>query len=309
MGKAEVMVSEIEEPATALYYLNKFGLGYHPDIVLLGITLGNDLGQAHLCLDPKGKYVLNIDHNRVTIEPKRNEIGNLEYEIPEAYLQKQSYLQRKLYDIRRWFKRLWLMRGFYKYEEGIISSADAETPPKLFDYGNALGMYMQPAPPPIEETYHRLFRILSAMQIVCNQHQIILAVAVFPQRFQVQPPDWESAVEKYRLNKSGFDLMGPNKRIRQFCLEHKIFFIDPTQEMAKHFELTGKRMYLPFGDMHWNKEGQSAFFEGSLAASKDLLKEGFQKVQAKNPNNLLRKIHPCAIGHRPESVNSRIPCN
>jgi hypothetical protein len=39
-GHAEVMVSELEEPATALHFLKKFGLGYHPQIVLLGITLG-----------------------------------------------------------------------------------------------------------------------------------------------------------------------------------------------------------------------------------------------------------------------------
>jgi hypothetical protein len=300
MGKAEVMVPEIEEPATALYYLQKFGLGYHPHIVLLGITLGNDLGQVYLCLDPTGKYSLKVDHDAVTIEPKPATIGPQNYVIPEAYLQKRSFLQRKLHDLRRWFTRLWLMRSYYKYSEGIISSEDAEDPPKLFDYGNALGMFMQPAPPRIEAAYRRLFRILSAMQIICQQHHIIFAVEIFPQRFQVQPPDWESAVDKYRLKKAAFDLMGPNKKIRQFCLAHNIILIDPTLAMAKRYAITRERMYLPFGDMHWNKTGHRAFFEGALPAFANLVQEGFQEVQASNPKDIPPKISSGAVGLKPD---------
>jgi hypothetical protein len=283
-GHAEVMVSEIEEPATALYYLKKFGLGYHPQIVLLGITLGNDIGQAYLCLDPKGKYNLKVDHGEVDIEPKPPTIGPQDYVIPEAYLQKKRYLQRKLHEIHRWFTRLWLLRGYYKYDEGIISSEDAEAPPMLFDYGNALGMFMNPAPPHIKEAYHRLFRILAAMQLLCKQHQVIFAIEIFPQRFQVQPPDWESAVDKYHLNKAGFDLLAPNKKIRQFCLEHEITLIDPTQDMAKRYEQTGKRMYLPFGDMHWNKEGQRAFFECAIPGFNKLVQMGFMTLRPHNKN-------------------------
>jgi hypothetical protein len=306
-GKAEVMVSELEEPATALYYLDKYGVGYHPHIVLLGITLGNDLGQAYLCLDPKGKYSLKVDDNRVAIEPKPIEIGEQPYVIPEAYLQRQSYLQRKEHDLWRWFTRLWLMRGFYRNSEGIVSSADAEDPPKLFDYGNALGMFMQPAPPLIEEAYQRLFRILSAMQAICKQHNIIFAVEIFPQRFQVQPPDWESAVDKYRLKKSAFDLMGPNKKIRQFCLENKIIIIDPTKDMARRYAVNGKRMYLPFGDMHWNKEGQRAFFECSKPAFAKLVQEGFQEMQAGHPNSFGDRFPLYVIDQKSKNMTSEIP--
>jgi hypothetical protein len=280
VGQAEVMVAEIEEPAKALYYLTKFGLGYHPHIVLLGITLGNDIGQNYLSLDSKGGYNLRVDRNQVTIEPQSIDYGAiraLNDAIPAAYLQRENYLQRKWHDFRRWFTRLWLLRSYYKDYEGIVSSVDAETPPKLFDLGNALGIFMQPAPPPIEEAYQRLFRVLSALQIECQKHQIIFVVAIFPQRFQVQPPDWESAVDKYRLNKATFDLMGPNKKIRQFCLDHKIMLIDPTQTMAKRFAQTGKRMYLPGGDMHWNQEGQRAFFEASLPVMRELGRNGFRE--------------------------------
>jgi hypothetical protein len=308
-GKSEVMVSEIEEPATALYYLSKFGLAFHPQIVLLGITLGNDIGQAYIGLDPKGKYSLKVDHDQVTIEPKTAEISESSlqnYMIPAAYLERPGFLRKQFYELRRGFKRLWLMRGFYKDNEGIVSWYDAENPPRLFDFGNALGMFMQPPPPLIDEAYQRLFRVLSAMQTICKQHQIILAVEIFPQRFQVQPPDWESAVEKYRISKGRFDLMNPNKKIRQFCLQQNIAIIDPTREMAKYYAKSGNNMYLPFGDMHWNKTGHRAFFECSLPAFANLVQEGFQQARDSYPSGLPRhKIPPRSIGHQPGSMTSR----
>lgn len=305
LGKSEVMVSEIEEPATALYYLNKFGLSYHPHIVLLGITLGNDIGQAYLS---KGKYSLKVDHNGVTIEPKPTKFVAKNYGIPEAYLQKQSYLQGELHDFQRWFSKLWLMRGFFKNNEGIMSYFDVD-PPKIFDYCNGLGVFMNPSPPPIEEGYQRLFEIILGFQKVCQQHNIFFAVQLFPQRFQVQPLDWESAVDKYRLKKSGFDLLGPNKKIGQFCLEHKIIVIDPTQDMAKRYAISGKKMYLPFGDMHWNKEGQRAFFESSLPVFARLVQKGFQEVQASNAKDVPQDKMPSGtIGHKSKSMTSGRPC-
>ena len=52
--KSEVLISCIEEPTTGLYYLSKFGQKYNPDIILLGITIGNDIAQTfpHLMHNP-----------------------------------------------------------------------------------------------------------------------------------------------------------------------------------------------------------------------------------------------------------------
>lgn len=47
---AEVLVAAIEEPVIGLNYLESFGLSFEPQIVLLGITLGNDLAQVHFSL-------------------------------------------------------------------------------------------------------------------------------------------------------------------------------------------------------------------------------------------------------------------
>ena len=45
-GKYQVSVSMIGSPKTGLDYLLKYGLSYNPDLVVLGITLGNDIWQT-----------------------------------------------------------------------------------------------------------------------------------------------------------------------------------------------------------------------------------------------------------------------
>ena len=106
---------------------------------------------------------------------------------------------------------------------------------------------------------------------------------LFPQRYQVQPEDWTRTVQEYGLKASRFNLMTPNQKIASFCRAHGIICIDPTDALARRYSRTGKPMYLPRGDMHWNKEGHRAFFEESLPAFADLVQEGFQKVRATAP--------------------------
>ena len=72
-GKAEVLVAEIEEPTAALYYLVKFGIKMNPDVVLLGITLGNDIAESYVGLDPKGPYILNLEQGKVHIDKNKNQ--------------------------------------------------------------------------------------------------------------------------------------------------------------------------------------------------------------------------------------------
>lgn len=288
LGKCEVLVSEIEEPITGLYYLSKSGLAFRPHIVLLGITIGNDIAQSYIALDQNGGNSLKIDNGNVIIEKTVGSVGvsSFEnYEISENYFITPTKFEKKVADTKKWFKTLRLTRRLYQDYEGINSWYGKQKRPKLFDIGNGLAMFLQPLPPMVEEAYQRLFKILLATQIFCNQHQIVLAVELFPQRFQVQPPDWDSAVEKYSLRKSGFDLMEPNRKIREFCRQHKILVIDPTEAMAQRYALTGKNLYLPKGDMHWSREGHRAFFECSQPALAGLAQEGFKRLKSKNPDS------------------------
>jgi hypothetical protein len=203
-GKSEILVSNIEEPTTALYYLNKFGLQFHPHIVLLGITLGNDIVQTYIGMDPKGGYAIGEYNGNASIEKTTGSIGVSafeSYDIPAIDLQPRSFFDVRIDSAERWLNRFHLVRRLFPNDLGIMSwHIDADIP-KLFDINNGLGVFLKPAPPMIEEAYQRLFRVIALMQKICQKHQIIFAVQLFPQRFQVQPADWERTVAHYRLKK------------------------------------------------------------------------------------------------------------
>jgi hypothetical protein len=288
-GPAEILVAETEEPSTALYYLDKFGLQSKPQIVLLGITLGNDIVQAYQGLDAHGRYILTTENGTVHIEKSQNSMIGFEqlaaHKIPPEYLKSESPTERFIRRAGRWLTRRHLLRRFYQQHEAITSWGDRDNL-SLFDPNNGFGVFADPLPPEIEEAYQRLFRILEAFALICRQHHILFAVQIFPQRYQVQPEDWARALDEYGLKASRFNLMGPNQKIAAFCREHGIICIDPTAAMAKWYSETPKPLYLPRGDMHWNKAGHHAFFECSLPAFANLVQEGFQKVQGHNSRTL-----------------------
>jgi hypothetical protein len=124
-------------------------------------------------------------------------------------------------------------------------------------------MFTRPLLPQAQEAYRRLFQVLEGFQVFCRARGMVFAVLLLPQRFQVQPPDWEAAVQHYRLRRSAFDLMLPNSKILDFCRERGIPCHDPTRAMAAHYQKTCKSMYFPRGDMHWNAAGNQAFFESA----------------------------------------------
>ena len=288
-GRSEVLIADIEEPATGLYYLERFGIQFHPQVVLLGITLGNDIAQAYLALDPRGTYILPKNPGAVLIEknPVPDKIGfqhGLEnLFLPDDYLQPRGPLEDVIHRARCWWRTLLLVRALRPEAVAITSWYDKKlgaNKPRLFDAINGLGVYTDPAPPAIQEAYRRLFRILEGYKAFCEPRGIFLAVLLFPQRFQVNPRDWDRAVAEYSLRASRFDLMGPNKKIRDFCREHHLFLIDPTAAMAAYCARSGINLYLPRGDMHWNREGHRAFFESVRSSVGELVAAAFKKVQS-----------------------------
>jgi hypothetical protein len=296
-GPAEILVVETEDPGRSLYYLDQFGLKFKPHVVILGITLGNDIVQAYQDLDSHGVYRITSHQGKMQIEAQNGSMIGFQqlaaYKIPPEYLQSESAAEKFIRRAGRWLERRRLLRPFYQQHEAITSWGDRDHL-SLFDANNGFGVFANPTPPEIETAYERLFRILEAFATICRQHDVLFAVQIFPQRYQVQPEDWAKAVAEYGLNPSRFNLMGPNQKIAAFCREHGIICLDPTGAMARHYEKTQKVMYLPRGDMHWNKEGNQAYFESSLPAFVELVRAGFQKVHEPNPAPSPQVIRPAA---------------
>lgn len=265
----EVLISCIESPIKGLNYLSKFSIKFNPDVVLLGITLGNDILQSYTGLDSKGSFILDdlqkeikenpnydpdilkksgslyVPNQCITPNSEKNQINNA----------KNVHLMDKLVSYR-------IINKFLKGYEGesIISYYGDKERVKLFDGCNGLGMFMKNPPREIEEAYKRLFRILKVCNILSKKYNFRLIIILFPQRFQVQKEDWIATKRDYHLKDKCFDLMKPNNEILNFCIKNDIMCIDPTKDMSNTYNNLHKSLYLPFGDMHMNALGNSVLY-------------------------------------------------
>ena len=259
-SKYEVLISAVDDPSAALHYINSSRLSFKPNLVLLGLTLGNDIAESYVALAPDGRFKFNDETASIEVNTSRTlgfTRGLEKMLIPAACAgPKKSFLDRRSITFHL-LKRLWRSR---LNGEAIGSWYDKETM-RLFDPVNGLGVYLKEPPREGQEAYDRLFRTLRALKKVIAREGASFAVVIFPQRFQVQQDDWALTVADYGLNESCFDLNLPNRLFADFCAQNDIVCIDPAQAIAAAHNTSSRNLYCPQGDMHLNAEGNRVLFE------------------------------------------------
>ena len=269
---AEVLVAETEEPVTGLWWLRRSGLAYRPSLVILGISFGNDIAQAYLALDPPGEFRLALRDGAVELErvpaftraPDRPEYQAM---LPEDALGPNA--PSSLSPRHRAFRLLELAWG--PPAQPIGTSRGADQPHRLLDGVNGLGFFLSPPPKEVDVAFERLERTLAAYAATARVAGARLLVLFFPQRYQVQPEDWRATVEGYGLNAARFDLAAPGRRLGGFCRANGIASLDLAPVLADSHARSGRSLYLPGGDMHWNADGHRAVAEAVTPAVLELL--------------------------------------
>jgi len=188
-GLAEVLIAEIEEPVTGLFWLDRSGARFHTSVVILGLTLGNDIAQAGLVLDSPGGYrieppAFSIEQTAVGLAlEKRDEIHAM---IPEACLAgapAEVPVRRRLHV---------LDLAFGMPAQPIGSSRSPGLSRFLLDGVNGLGICLVPPPPLVDVLFERLSRTLLGYRALANERGFAFAVVLFPQRYAMQEEDWNA---------------------------------------------------------------------------------------------------------------------
>jgi hypothetical protein len=139
----EVLISAVDDPTTALDYLSSRGFSFKPQMVLLGVTLGNDIAQAYVGL----AQTLGFAHGLEKIL-----IPNTCF-YPSSFLDRHSITYHVL-------KQLWR-----KSQGGeVIASWYDKERPKLFDPVHGLGFYLKDPPSEVQESYDQLRRALRGLK-------------------------------------------------------------------------------------------------------------------------------------------------
>jgi hypothetical protein len=270
----EVMISGHNNPADAWYYYQEHGYKYHPHLVVLGVTLGNDI---------------TWNNYKTGVVPIKNTDGSTSLSlIPNSRadrsfleglpLPKDAYLIRSTKSIRLLDLELKIINKMAKisYIFGdFIPPASGPLPNSIYhiyanDLCNSLGLFYQPIMPEIENMLHDFEEVLSGFRQRVEANGGKFLVVLFPIRIQVSQRDWSLFTKFNFLTQSKFDLYYPNRRIINYCMNKNITIIDLTSEFIKS---RNKHLYRANGDMHFNEAGQE------LAA----------RVIAKRINNILNK--------------------
>ncbi len=251
----EMPIAVIEEPVTGLFWLQEHGLRFRPNVVLLTLCLGNDIAQTFVALHERGGFALDPAAEppirRCTpAEPVGFRHGLEQFELPANALVADPPRER-----RTPFRLRLLTPVFGEPRYPIRGWYGRHEPHRLFDAINGLGVQLRDPPPEVATAYARLGQTLGVYQQLCQSTGVRFAVLLAPQRYQVQPVDWDLAVKSYGLVPAAFDLERCNRVIAAQCSEHGIPCIDPTEAMRRAYASTGEELYLPRGDMHWSAAG------------------------------------------------------
>jgi hypothetical protein len=274
--RAEVLVSEIEEPVNGLFWLQDAAARFRPDVVLVGITLGNDVAQAGVALDAPGPFRLALDPFRMKKVPEEAAL----WDRPEVKLELPAACVHGVpapLPLRRALRLAELVLG--PAPQPIASSRGPGLTRFLFDGANGLGFCLVEPPPAVETAFSRLERTLLGYRALAAMRGFSLAVLLLPQRYAVQREDWDATVAGYGLVRGCFDPALPSRRVRAFCAAMGIACVDPSDVVAARHERMGRSLYLPAGDMHFDAAGQGAVFEATRGLARAL-------VQGKIPSSM-----------------------
>ena len=257
--RAEVLIAEIEQPATGLWWLLHGGFDWRPSLVVLGVTMGNDVAQTGFSVDPPGEFTLEVGESGVAMSRRESPLPLSER--PEYGLRLPAEVlvpgaPETIAPARRPLRLLDLALG--PPPQPIAAARGASSPHFLFDGVNGLGIFLKAPPPAVEAAFGRLERVLVATAAAARRNGADLLVVLLPQRFQVQPEDWAATARAYGLREAAFDLDGPNRRIATFCAAGGIACLDLAGPLREARSREGRSLYLPGGDMHWNARGHAA---------------------------------------------------
>jgi hypothetical protein len=258
----EVMISCEHNPAANWYQYQEHSWKYNPHLVILGITIGNDITPRDYkkTLWPvsdgseDGITRLTENHRPATHQMERNLL------LPAAAYHKKA-LGNFLLGIELKAKKS-LARRFANCAN-IIPPAIGNPGPnrhhRVHAGGNltSLGLTYRPLLPEVDHWFRDFHEIVLGMkkQVTANGSDFLMVL--FPTRCQVDNRDWQAMTSFYCLDASMFNLDYPNRRIVESCRQDNISCLDLTPQFRDVIRERGDRLYMGCGDMHFNGKGQT----------------------------------------------------
>jgi len=234
------------------------GGALRPDLVLLGLFVGNDLADAltgpmRTRLREDGPFVPDDVLERwyrplrpgvLLARPLPHPSTARSTTLPVPF---KTFLRRHSHAYRFLSGRLgrWRLAA-----RGAPAAAPAD-----FTVFHTEAFCLQAYPPELDEAWARARSALTAVQSWCGAHGAKLAVVVIPTEAQVYPERWTETRRRFDLRAEDFDLEKPQRILAAFAGENAIPLID-LLEPLRAARATGGPLYFTT-DIHWTPRGHA----------------------------------------------------
>jgi hypothetical protein len=129
---------------------------------------------------------------------------------------------------------------------------------RLVDFGSNWAMLYKKGDEMTAPLYANLFTVLESMHQTASKHGALFVFVYLPRREQVQARDWQRFRTFWNLDPDDFDLDREASKLRAFCDEKGIAFVDTTPAMRA--AALQHNLYIA-NDFHFNERGQAVAAE------------------------------------------------
>ena len=231
--------------------LQKFGLQYNPDLVILGFVAGNDFvsaqpwrkrivyGGAFLDIDTRSDRYWEVLGQPVLLKSR------LYLYLKERWIVYKRQLEAK--------REMGLKTA--SPSESLVPTAPMATDSYLLLEFNRMQFANLGKTAEFGPHRKHILDSLAAMQELLKRKEIQFIVAAFPDEFQVDPSLRKAVIERYRMDPSKYRWNHAQRLLSDFCARRGIEFHDflPSFQQAHS---AGQRLYL-HNDSHWNGAGNA----------------------------------------------------
>jgi lysophospholipase L1-like esterase len=226
-----------------IMYLKREGLGYSPDIVVVGFCL-NDVYR------PASAWVryLEKQRNARSAEPAAPAAPRSFALAVKHFLHAESRLYRLAVDQLNRTK--WLANALARAGMKAELAGFRELDPNLMP---ALRVY----PPDLQESWEQTLADLLELRRLGEEHRFRLVVALIPALQTVQSEALRNSIAHLAYEAGDFDPDKPYRLVEEFARSNGIDVVNPVERFRAQ-ERAGTRLYLR-RDMHFNAAGHELF--------------------------------------------------
>ena len=229
--------------AEQLVMLKKYGLQYHPDLVILGFFVGNDFIDGN----PNRKRIV-VNDLYIDIDKRREHIilgYPIIFQSRLLLYVKQKYkifteLRKAATEPRQQLSQeqrgTFAEETFLDLERGLLEFFNINSSRK--------GRF--------QKNINYILQSVAEMDALLKSRNIKFMVAIYPDAFQIDKTLLNAIFERFRLRREDYDLDLAQNILKSFLQSKDISYIDLTDRFRSGGQ--EKDLYL-LSDSHWNRSG------------------------------------------------------